>query len=198
VAHLSTMLTDLEAVFRSLKSELGLRPVYHHKTGRVDAHLFISVLAYHFVHTLRFQLKSQGIHLSWEGIRRQLDGQDRVTVVLRRDDGKVYHIRKTHTPRAPPADHLGCLGAPPLPGFHSEDTHRFKRGTAIANGKGRRNRLKGACGRGTLQKEKPPIFGMIERGGQVVIRMLENVRQKTIQPLIEQTILPGTLVLTDE
>jgi hypothetical protein len=35
---------------------------------------------------------------------------------------------------------------------------------------GRRNRLKG--GRGTLEKEKKPIFGMIERGGQVVIRML--------------------------
>ena len=35
---------------------------------------------------------------------------------------------------------------------------------------GRRNRLKG--GRGTLEKEKPPIFGMIERGGNIVIRML--------------------------
>jgi hypothetical protein len=37
---------------------------------------------------------------------------------------------------------------------------------------GRRNRLKGGRGRGPLEKEKPPIFGMIERGGQVVIRML--------------------------
>ncbi len=39
---------------------------------------------------------------------------------------------------------------------------------------------------------------MIQRGGQVVIHMLENVRQKTIRPLIQETILPGTLVLTDE
>jgi transposase len=39
------MLTDLEAVFRSFKSELGLRPVYHHKEIRVDGHLFITVLA---------------------------------------------------------------------------------------------------------------------------------------------------------
>jgi transposase-like protein len=45
---------------------------------------------------------------------------------------------------------------------------------------GRRNRLKG--GRGTLEKEKPPIFGMIER--EVVIRML--VQQATIHPLIEK------------
>jgi hypothetical protein len=43
------MLTDLEAVFRSLKSELGLRPVFHHKESRVDGHLFITVLAYPFV-----------------------------------------------------------------------------------------------------------------------------------------------------
>jgi transposase-like protein len=64
--------------------------------------------------------------------------------------------------------------------------------------KGRRNRLKGARGRGTLEKEKPPIFGMIQRGGEVVIRMLENVQQKNIFPLIEATIAPGTMVYTDE
>jgi hypothetical protein len=63
---------------------------------------------------------------------------------------------------------------------------------------GRRRRLKGAPGRGILDKEKPPIFGMIQRGGEVVIRMLANVRQQTIQPLIRQTIQPGTLISTDE
>ena len=89
-----TMLTDLEAVFRSLKSELGLRPIFHRKTDRVSGHLFISVLAYHLVHTIRFQLKAADIHLRWEGIRRELAGQDRVTVTLRRADGKTIHIRK--------------------------------------------------------------------------------------------------------
>ena len=39
---------------------------------------------------------------------------------------------------------------------------------------------------------------MIQRGGQVVIHLLENLRQVTIQPLIQATIAPGTLVLTDE
>jgi len=58
--------------------------------------------------------------------------------------------------------------------------------------------LKGARGRGTLAKEKPPIFGMIQRGGNVVMRMLENVQQKTIQPIIESVIAPGTMVYTDE
>ena len=63
---------------------------------------------------------------------------------------------------------------------------------------GRRNRLKGARGRGTLQKEKPPIFGMIQRCGQVVIQMLANVRRVTIEPLIKATVLAGTLIYTDE
>ena len=64
--------------------------------------------------------------------------------------------------------------------------------------KGRRNRLKGQGGRGTLAKERPPVFGMIQRGGQVVINLLANVKQKTIEPFIKETIAPGLLVYTDE
>ncbi|HLE88402.1 MAG TPA: hypothetical protein VI727_12155 [Candidatus Brocadiaceae bacterium] len=44
------MLTRVERVFRNLKSDLGLRPIYHQKERRVDAHIFISVLAYHVLH----------------------------------------------------------------------------------------------------------------------------------------------------
>jgi len=39
---------------------------------------------------------------------------------------------------------------------------------------------------------------MIQRGGEVVIRLLENVQQKTIEPIIKATIAPGTLINTDE
>ena len=49
-----------------------------------------------------------------------------------------------------------------------------------------------------MEKEKPPVFGMIERGGQVVIHLLDNVKQKTIEPFIKDTIESGTLVYTDE
>jgi transposase len=58
--------------------------------------------------------------------------------------------------------------------------------------------LKGKRGRGTLAKEKPPIFGMIQRTGQVLIRMLENVKQVTIGPLIQETIAKESVVDTDE
>ena len=39
---------------------------------------------------------------------------------------------------------------------------------------------------------------MIQRGGQIAIRMLADVKQKTIGPLIHETIAPGTAVFTDE
>jgi len=53
--------------------------------------------------------------------------------------------------------------------------------------KGRRRQRKGKSGRGTMEKERPPVFGMIERGGQVVITLLANVQQKTIEPFIKDT-----------
>ncbi len=58
--------------------------------------------------------------------------------------------------------------------------------------------MKGDRGRGTLEKEKPPIFGMLQRTGEVVIRMLANVQQATISPLIKATIAAGRVVYTDE
>ena len=63
----------------------------------------------------------------------------------------------------------------------------------IKGRKGRRRRLKGQGGRGTLEKERPPVFGMIERCGQVVINMSANVKQKTIEPFIKETIALGCL-----
>lgn len=64
--------------------------------------------------------------------------------------------------------------------------------------KGRRRRLKAKPGRGTLAQEKPPIFGMIQRGGEVVLQMLANVKQATIAPLVKSTVTPGSLIFTDE
>jgi transposase-like protein len=63
--------------------------------------------------------------------------------------------------------------------------------------KGRRRRRKGQAGRGTLEQEKPPVFGMLQRGGQGVSNLLANVKQKTIEPWIKDTIMPGTRIYTD-
>jgi transposase len=90
-----TMLTEIEATFRSLKTELGLRPVYHQKEDRVTGHLFITLLAYHLVHTLRYQLKLQDIHLSWESIRNRMSTQQRMTITLPTDKDTIIHLRTT-------------------------------------------------------------------------------------------------------
>ena len=60
--------------------------------------------------------------------------------------------------------------------------------------KSRRRRRKSKSGRGTMAKEKPPVFGRIERGGQVVMHLLAHVKQKTIEPLMKDTIESRTLI----
>jgi hypothetical protein len=115
-----TMLTNLEAVFRSLKTDLGLRPVFHQIDRRVEGHLFISVLAYHFVHTLRLQLKAQGIDDSWETLRETLATQQRVTATLQRRDGRTVHVRKATRPEPHHKKINDILGVAPNPG----GTHR--------------------------------------------------------------------------
>jgi hypothetical protein len=109
-------LTDLEAVFRSLKSELGLRPVYHRTEERVDGHLFVTVLAYQFVQVIRRCLRAQGIGDRWSTLREILAGQCRVTATFRRADGRTQHVRKAT--RAEPAQLaiIQALGSDPSPG----------------------------------------------------------------------------------
>ncbi len=68
----------------------------------------------------------------------------------------------------------------------------------LAGRKARCRRLKGARGRGTLATEKPPIFGMIQRTGEVRIWMLDNVQQVTIKPIMLASIAPRSLIFTDE
>ncbi len=92
------MLTDLEAVFRSLKSELGMRPVYHQTTQRVEGHLWITLLAYHLVHHIRLRLKDHDIHDSWDTLRQRMHSHMRVTTTMRTKDNKTAHVRKAARP----------------------------------------------------------------------------------------------------
>ena len=110
------MLTDLEAVFRSLKSELGMRPVFHQKTHRVEGHIFITQLAYNLVHLIRLTLKAQGINDSWETIRSKMSNQVRTTTSLRGEQGKQIHIRQSSNPNASQQRILNALNLHWLPG----------------------------------------------------------------------------------
>jgi transposase len=110
------MLTDLEAVFRSLKSELGLRPIFHRTEARAEGHLFITVLAYQFVQVIRQRLRAQGIHDSWPLLRETLSSQVRVTATFRRPDGRAWHVRKATEAEPGQRAIYQALGVDPSPG----------------------------------------------------------------------------------
>ena len=111
-----TLLTDLEAVFRSLKSELGMRPVFHQKTHRVEGHIFITLLAYNLVHQIRLTLKEKDIHDSWATVRSTMSTQTRTTVTLQTQSQEQIHIRKSSYPKSVQQRILRALGLSWCPG----------------------------------------------------------------------------------
>ena len=117
-----TMLTDLEAVFRSLKSELGLRPVHHQIADRVSGHLFITLPAYHLVHAIRCRLKQAGIHASWTTLRHILLPHSRVTVSMQCKNGNTVHVGKSVHPEPEQQKIYSLLGVKNHPGKVVETT----------------------------------------------------------------------------
>lgn len=115
-------LTEIEATFRSLKTELGLRPIWHVKRSRIAAHLFLAVLAYHGVHLLRTRLKARGIVLSWEGIRTRLRPWVRMTTTIRETNGALIVNRQDVRPPAPLAQIARAAGVEPC--HHRRRTRR--------------------------------------------------------------------------
>ena len=110
------MLTDLEAVFRSLKSELGLRPVYHQTSERAEGHLFLTVLAYQCVQVIRNKLKGHAMHDSWQTLRTILCTRQRVTATFRQRNGTTLHIRKATMPEARQQQIYNALNLDSSPG----------------------------------------------------------------------------------
>jgi len=109
-------LTDLEAVFRCLKSELGLRPIHHRVPRRTEGHLFIAVVAYQLVQIVRTRLRERGHNESWTALRNRLASRCRVTATFRCADGRTLHLRKATAiePHQKPIYHI--LGIDPEAG----------------------------------------------------------------------------------
>ncbi len=92
------MLTLVEEAFHCLKADLGLRPIYHQKEARVDAHLFITVLAYHVLQVLLHKLRLAGISIRWKTLQADFASRVRVTTSMRLSTGKQVRIRTTTRP----------------------------------------------------------------------------------------------------
>lgn len=92
------LLTRAEAAFRGLKSPLAERPIFHHKEGRVEAHIFLCVLAYHLLISIEKTLLDHNVHTSWATVREALKTHQVATVVLPTEGGMELRIRKSSTP----------------------------------------------------------------------------------------------------
>jgi transposase len=96
--HTYVMLTRVEDAFRCLKSEIGLRPIYHQKDSRVDGHLFITLLSYHIIQVIQHKLRQCDIHMSWSRIRKEMATQVRVTTAMTTEKGELLRVRGTTNP----------------------------------------------------------------------------------------------------
>ena len=77
---LYTTLTQVEGAFRALKSDLGVRPVFHQTADRTRAHLFVSVLAYFLLSHIESRFRRAEDTRSWRTLRESLETYTRVTV----------------------------------------------------------------------------------------------------------------------
>jgi transposase len=90
------MLRQIEYAFKSMKSSLGLRPNFHQVEGRVDTHMFISVLAYHLLHIIEYRLRQKGDHRSWRTIRTVLKTHERLTIGYKQREGGDGAVRQQY------------------------------------------------------------------------------------------------------
>jgi transposase len=106
------LLTRIESAFRSMKSPLMERPIFHHLERRVQTHIFLCILAYHLLVAIENTFLEHGIHTSWATLRDVLSTHQVVTVVLPADNGRVLRIRKGSTPEPQHREIYEVLGIP--------------------------------------------------------------------------------------
>jgi len=81
-------LTEVEAAFKSLKSDLAVRPVFHQLERRVEAHIFVAFLGYCLAATLRKRLEIHAPGLSPRAVLEKLATIQMIEVCLPTTDGR--------------------------------------------------------------------------------------------------------------
>jgi Transposase DDE domain len=92
------IIREIEATFRTLKTDLDLRPIYHKKDDASIAHLHLGLLAYWVVNTIRYQLKQKGIKNEWRDIVRIMNTQKIVTTTMENEYDQQIIIRQCSEP----------------------------------------------------------------------------------------------------
>jgi transposase len=106
------LLTRVESAFRSMKSPLMERPIFHRLKHRTQTHIFLCILAYHLLVAIEKRFLDQGIHTSWWSVRQALSTHQVATVVLPTQNGTVLKIRKGSTPEPQHRDIYKILHIP--------------------------------------------------------------------------------------
>jgi transposase len=90
-------LTQIEAAFKAMKSELGIRPIYHQLGHRVEAHIFVAFLAYCLLTTLKNRLQALAPGLTPKAVLEKLATIQMLDVYLPISDGRCLVMpRFTH------------------------------------------------------------------------------------------------------
>ncbi|MBA3706875.1 MAG: IS1634 family transposase [Bacteroidetes bacterium] len=95
------IIREIEATFRTLKTDLDLRPIYHKTDEASMAHLHLGLLAYWVVNTIRYQLKEKGIKNEWRDIVRIMSTQKIVTTTMNNEYDQQIIIRQCSEPADP-------------------------------------------------------------------------------------------------
>lgn len=89
---------EIESTFRTLKTDLDLRPIYHKSDQATLAHLHLGLLGYWLVNTIRYKLKKEKIHHDWSEIVRISNTQKLVTTTAINQLGQHISITKASQP----------------------------------------------------------------------------------------------------
>ena len=91
-------LTEIEAVFRALKSDLAIRPLYHQKDSRIEAHIFVSFLAYCLYITLGQRLRTLAPGLTPRAVLEKMSAIQMVDVWVPTTDGRLLILPRYTQP----------------------------------------------------------------------------------------------------
>ena len=99
---------EIESSFRTLKTDLDLRPVYHKTDTGTLAHLHLGLLAYWIVNTVRCKLKAHNINSSWQEIIRIGNTQKIITTTGTNTAGVAISVRKCSEPNEQLGKYRNC------------------------------------------------------------------------------------------
>jgi transposase len=103
-------LTEVEAAFRALKSELSIRPLFHRLERRVKAHVMVAFLGYALCVTLKHLLQRKQSEWSASRALAELATLQSADIILPTTDGREIRLRRITEPTAEQKRLLGQLG----------------------------------------------------------------------------------------